>query len=246
MTARRNAFTLIELLVVIAIVSLLMAILIPSLSKARQLARVVVCQSNQRQLYLATMYYAQDWNGWLVPQKEAGNPTDAYSIYWGAKLDPYLRKHSTKTVVHVGQCPDHIDAAEVGRSYHYNFKMGHVSHHAPPNDIWTLVNVDGRRGSDKPNLNYKLSRLVLFFDGRGGNRPGSTPWYILCWGGGQNWKADDTSQGVVCRHRGWRGANFFTAGGYAVFVATEPQWTGPELAALPWKSYGLGWIENDN
>jgi len=57
---RRPAFTLIELLVVVAIIALLVAILLPSLSRAREQARAVKCSSNLHQLAMATTYYAQD------------------------------------------------------------------------------------------------------------------------------------------------------------------------------------------
>jgi prepilin-type N-terminal cleavage/methylation domain-containing protein/prepilin-type processing-associated H-X9-DG protein len=62
---RGRGFTLIELLVVVAIIALLIAILLPSLQKARDKARSSVCQSNLRQLGLATTYYAEDENGRL-------------------------------------------------------------------------------------------------------------------------------------------------------------------------------------
>jgi prepilin-type N-terminal cleavage/methylation domain-containing protein/prepilin-type processing-associated H-X9-DG protein len=55
---RQKAFTLMELLVVISIIALLLAILVPSLSKARELARRVVCTSNIKSICAANSTYA--------------------------------------------------------------------------------------------------------------------------------------------------------------------------------------------
>lgn len=62
LTKRTAAFTLIELLVVIAIIALLVSILLPSLQKAKELARRAVCATNLRSIELAVNMYAQDNN----------------------------------------------------------------------------------------------------------------------------------------------------------------------------------------
>src|SRR4051812_37774688 len=68
-TARRETvrpgFTLIELLVVIGIIGVLIAILLPSLGRAREQARATTCASQLRQLGLGLMIYAQNNQGWL-------------------------------------------------------------------------------------------------------------------------------------------------------------------------------------
>src|SRR5256885_15316242 len=71
-----RAFTLVELLVVIGIIALLLAILLPVVSRARESANRVACLSNLRQLATAALGYAGE-NHQRLPEACATNSTDS-------------------------------------------------------------------------------------------------------------------------------------------------------------------------
>jgi prepilin-type N-terminal cleavage/methylation domain-containing protein len=81
----QRGFTLVELLVVIGIIALLISILLPSLSKARESANQIKCVSNLRSLYQATLLYANGSKGWMMPATAAGSST-AEGNWWGISL----------------------------------------------------------------------------------------------------------------------------------------------------------------
>ena len=72
---KNKAFTLVELLVVISIIALLLAILMPSLNKARETAKRVICASNVKQMLLGVPLYAADNND-EMPYHCNADPTD--------------------------------------------------------------------------------------------------------------------------------------------------------------------------
>jgi prepilin-type N-terminal cleavage/methylation domain-containing protein/prepilin-type processing-associated H-X9-DG protein len=117
--ARRSGFTLIEVLVVVAIIALLVAILIPSLARAREGARSAQCLSGLKQMAATTTMYTVESKGRLPGPihpmiyrytddfrlRQEANPGRAY---WSAFLPYFLRRYMTssrtKTVDETANC----------------------------------------------------------------------------------------------------------------------------------------------
>jgi prepilin-type N-terminal cleavage/methylation domain-containing protein/prepilin-type processing-associated H-X9-DG protein len=83
---QRKGFTLIELLVVIAIISILAAILFPVFARAREQARKAACQSNLKQIGLAALMYAQDFDEKYPMANMSGTNGRVHQV-----LEPYTK-----------------------------------------------------------------------------------------------------------------------------------------------------------
>lgn len=131
---RLPGFTLIEVLVVVAIIALLVAILLPSLGRARAQTRMTVCQSNIRQLMMGFLMYSvgnkgrlpgsshdfhADWLGWHNNNKTTGHMP-------GRSPEDGTVFRNVGRQKHVYTCPEHRQPPELPSiggwyfSYTYN------------------------------------------------------------------------------------------------------------------------------
>ena len=165
MTSRR-AFTLIELLVVIAIIALLVAILMPSLSQAKLLARKSVCLSNLHGIGIAVMTYAAEYDAY-IPR---GN-----DLIWFNAFLPYVGSRAgvgDYRDVKIYRCPNFpireqtvcyvdsswaFDGADDNYGYEVNEPMSLATFDRPNDTAYIAENDDGKWrqvivSPDDPNI----------------------------------------------------------------------------------------------
>jgi prepilin-type N-terminal cleavage/methylation domain-containing protein/prepilin-type processing-associated H-X9-DG protein len=123
-TARKNfaeAFTLIELLVVIAIIAILAAMLLPTLSRAKESGKRISCLNNLRQLGIASTIYVNDSQGFYPPRSGIDRWPDMFYDNYGKSLNLLLcPSETTNTPATSGGSSSNNVADAAPRSYFIN------------------------------------------------------------------------------------------------------------------------------
>jgi len=129
----RHGFTLVELLVVIAVISLLLSILVPSLGKARSMAKRTVCASNLRQIDLAVRLYLNAYDDTYPCAQDPVSMGPFYCLWmgrgWRSFVEPYLSRNIDVNNPSVLFCPEDLTPEEKYESTSYAYSM--AFYHSP-------------------------------------------------------------------------------------------------------------------
>lgn len=236
MRNKKFGFTLIELLVVVAIISILAAMLLPALSRAKEQARRAVCLNNMKQIALATVMYANDYNGLLpYPAGVVGSctvglweGTSNLNLYSG--LGHFLAGWRAKGRGKYLDGPEHVRCSSLYSPYPntWGFKNNF--------NIPSRFEVPGQRSF----TNYAWNSTSTIYTTLKGklDRAEKSGYILVCdaWYPGQFWNHPGSKRGIP------EGLNVLFYDGYAKWVndSTHKIWK-IDLTFGNYISYGSFW-----
>ncbi|HEY7117723.1 MAG TPA: prepilin-type N-terminal cleavage/methylation domain-containing protein [Tepidisphaeraceae bacterium] len=162
---RRDGFTLVELLVVIGIIALLISILLPALSRAREQANSVKCASNLRQIAQSTIMYINANRGFMPADSTRGDSGDWIAWQSGRKLEesaiaPYI---GTTLNPDLFRCPsDDYQSRVRNAGYQYSYSINFLIA-SPPNwdDTWAM---DGCQRAARLTQVRNSAEKIMYFE----------------------------------------------------------------------------------
>jgi prepilin-type N-terminal cleavage/methylation domain-containing protein/prepilin-type processing-associated H-X9-DG protein len=152
MLRKKRGFTLIELLVVIAIIALLVSILFPVFSRARAKARQVTCMNNLKQIGMALIMYAGDWDGYIPSASELRKPLQLFydGGYAGKNLDIFV-------------CPEEKPWKFAGAPNNTNWTYTYGSQYRYSYTGWFLPDYPDLASTWRFTDSYRLSTKQQFY-----------------------------------------------------------------------------------
>ena len=142
----KKKFTLMELLLVIAIFAILLSMLLPSLTKARERARTAVCLSNMKQLNIGTQLYIQQNDGFIIRGRWDSNPKKS--------------KEGTRWMIRLASLYDLDDGNFSGNEYRY----GDVSVLVCPSDSISIKRRKVRDSTMQGTSYFGNGRIMNSYD----------------------------------------------------------------------------------
>lgn len=133
-----QGFTLIELLVVVSIIALLVSILLPALSKAREAAKGVVCMHNMKSVGMQVFMYTTDNNDFFPPGAFCVEPRTNGTLYWldvinseyGQMKDAFVPERPPEDSIYM--CPSKKSVNEYWSSFGFGWNFDYFGYRKPP------------------------------------------------------------------------------------------------------------------
>lgn len=156
----RRGFTLIELLVVIGIISILIAMLLPSLAAARETARAIQCSSRIRQLTMGVTMYSVDHRDRMTYTNSNSGESGAQPYQWTGK--GWLYEYGTDPDQFDSNDPSTVDEDDIKSGAIWYYVASKDMYRCPSDDV-TPADATASNGTPTPTRllsSYTMNRAV--------------------------------------------------------------------------------------